>query len=468
MRIMKTIRRSLIFTYSLISFGVICSLAVIFTFSMEKQFEEYAIKHLEYKISSVVKQINSLYNEDEGGYDIDQIEVVGDMALQNGLMIHLQTADGKIDWDIQSHKSDACQLMIDHVKSNMHGRYAKFDGEYQEQIHQIIINDANVGSLTIGFYGPYSYTDDELRLISNLSKYFIVFGIFFVIAAIVLGGIMSRKITEPISAVTEVARKITGGEVGAQTDVVSKTAETQQLIEDINRMSKKLELEEEQKHQITADVAHELRTPLTNLQGHLEAMIDGVWEPTGERLESCREEILRLTDIVKQLQELYVIENKKDIIKYEEFDFSALCEQLKRNFDDSLRRKNLKIKLETKTGDMVWGDQQRIMQCMVNLVSNAAQYSDPDASILISYAEKDEKSVVLQVRNRGTAIPEEILPHLFERFYRVDKSRCTKTGGMGIGLSITKAIVERHYGTIWAESEEGMETVFSIILPKKH
>lgn len=464
---MKTIKSKLILTYSFISFAVICLIAIFFTLSMEKQFEQYAKKQQEQKISAVVEQIKKLYNKETGSYSLDQIEIVGNMALQNGLLVRIWTWDGEVDWDIQTHRQEECQLVIQHAENNMLSRYVNFQGKYQENKYDLIFDDNYIGNLTIGYYGPYSYSDGELQLLNNLSKYFVLIGVLFVIVAIILGGIMSRKITAPISVVIEVAQKISDGEFGAQARMTSKTAETQQLIEAINKMSGELEKEEAQKRQITADVAHELRTPLTNLQGQLEAMLDGIWEPTEERLESCREEILRLTNIVKQLQELYVLENKRDILKYEEFDFFSLCKHLYLSFDERMGRKKIRLLLRTKTGDMVWGDSQRIMQCMVNLVSNAVQYADPETEIFITYLENDKKSIKLQVQNRGKGIPKEYLPNLFERFYRVDKSRSTKTGGVGIGLSITKAIVERHGGMIWAECENGRETIFSIVLPKK-
>lgn len=276
---------------------------------------------------------------------------------------------------------------------------------------------------------------------------------------------MARKIAEPISDAVRVAEKIANGEYGVKSLVTSRTAETQQLITAINEMSQTLKKEEEQKQQITADVAHELRTPLTNIQSHLEAMIDGIWEPTGERLESCREEILRLSGIVKQLQELYLLENRKGILRYEDFDFYDMCKQLYYNFDVQLDKKNLTFNLCIKHGDIIWGDRARIMQCMVNLIGNAIRYAEPQTAIWIRYLEMDYM-IEIQVENIGNPIPKECLPHLFERFYRVDKSRNSKTGGMGIGLSITKAIVERHGGKIWAENRD-IRTLFFITLPKR-
>ena len=115
---------------------------------------------------------------------------------------------------------------------------------------------------------------------------------------------------------------------------------------------------------------------------------------------------------------------------------------------------------------MIWADRQRIMQCMTNLMSNAIRYSEDGSEIQISYHRTENHSVCLEVKNRGKQIPNEALEHLFERFYRVDKSRNMQTGGMGIGLSITKAIIDRHGGKIWATSDGIRGTIFYMELPE--
>lgn len=231
-------------------------------------------------------------------------------------------------------------------------------------------------------------------------------------------------------------------------------------------MSTKLQAEEKQKRQITADVAHELRTPLSNLQGNLEAMLDGIWEPTQERLLSCHEEIIRLTSIVRQMQVLYSLENQKDQLDYKSIEFSDLCKSLSVDFAMKLKEKQMKLTTYMKKGDTIWGDEYKIRQCMINLISNAIQYSKVGGEIEIHFAD-DEKFTTVLVKDYGIGIPEEELPNLFERFYRVDKSRSTKTGGMGIGLSITKAIVERHGGIITVQSTLGIGTTFIMTFPQK-
>ena len=119
---MKTIKSRLILSYSFISFLIIVSLAVFYTISMESVFSKYAKEQLEEKISSVVSQMEELYQEDTGKYEMTGIEIIGNAALQNGLLMHVKTTDGELDWDIRTHKEEECQIALQHAENNMHGR----------------------------------------------------------------------------------------------------------------------------------------------------------------------------------------------------------------------------------------------------------------------------------------------------------------------------------------------------------
>ena len=287
----------------------------------------------------------------------------------------------------------------------------------------------------------------------------------FIVLSVIVGVIMARHITRPIAGVIDTAQDIAKGSYGVQTDLVSSTTETANLVNAINKMSSALEREEQQKRQISSDVAHELRTPLSNLQSHMEAMIDGIWKPTKPRLVSCHAEIVRLNDIVEHLQELYLIENKKTELRFEHVDFSAVISSVLQDFELIAKEKNIRISKQVSQGSMVFADSQRLTQGVINLISNAVKYTPAGGKIVVRFQEKDAYSLI-SVRDTGCGIPEEDLPHIFERFYRVDKSRNHATGGMGIGLAITKAIVDAHAGLLRVNSEVDKGTKFTICLPR--
>lgn len=462
---MKTIRMRLILVYSTIMIATLIVVALFLNSSIDRLFEQYAKERQKSQIEYILNQIPELYQKDLGGFDMQGIEVTANAALQNGLIVHIQTMNQEIDWDINTHRNRECQLMLQHSENNMHSRYPNFVGGYTEEKYDFAYGDNKTGYVTIGYYGPYSLDDNELMLINQINRILLFLGVVFLVLVVLLTILISRSITYPITSAITVAGEIADGEYGAQINKKSRNEETQNLIDAINHMSTKLQAEEKQKRQITADVAHELRTPLSNLQGNLEAMLDGIWEPTQERLLSCHEEIIRLTSIVRQMQVLYSLENQKDQLDYKSIEFSDLCKSLSVDFAMKLKEKQMKLTTYMKKGDTIWGDEYKIRQCMINLISNAIQYSKVGGEIEIHFAD-DEKFTTVLVKDYGIGIPEEELPNLFERFYRVDKSRSTKTGGMGIGLSITKAIVERHGGIITVQSTLGIGTTFIMTFPQ--
>lgn len=217
--------------------------------------------------------------------------------------------------------------------------------------------------------------------------------------------------------------------------------------------------------QLTSDIAHELRTPLTNLQGYLEAILDGVWEADNERIHECYVEVIRLNKIVDELQELSLLEDFDFILYKEKFDFRELCLSVIRSFELASQEKNINIKLIVKSDAAILADYNRLKQVLINLISNAIKYSYENGIVIVSYYVK-KGNYIIEVTDNGIGIPKEELPLIFERFYRTDKSRSKKTGGTGIGLAITKAIVENHNGSILAKSSDKLGTTFIIKLPR--
>jgi signal transduction histidine kinase len=461
---MNILRNKLIFSYSIISLLIVIILNILFNFSVNHIFEQFAIDQRKQQIEKVIDQVNDQYYEDTNLYNTEGLEVIGNAALQNGIMIHIQTLSNEIDWDIRQHKVTECQMILQHAENNMHSKFPNFKGGYVEEKYDLKNKEKTVGYLTVGFYGPYSFDDNELLLIKALNKSFLLIGMLFLIISCILGSIIAKKVTDPVLGVINVTRKITDKEYGVQTQEISRTKEMANLIAAINQMSLALEQGEKQKKQITADVAHELRTPLCNLQSHMEAMIDGIWEPTSARLVSCHAEILRLNKIIDQLQELYLLENMKNIIVTEKFDFQELCKDLIAEFELMAQSKEVQLIMQVPSNAPVYADYNRIKQCMINLISNAITYIPVDGNVILGYKQKNNHTI-LSIIDNGPGIPEEDLPFIFERFYRVDKSRNQKTGGMGIGLSISKAIINAHGGELLVESQLGVGSTFKIIIP---
>ena len=230
-------------------------------------------------------------------------------------------------------------------------------------------------------------------------------------------------------------------------------------------MAENLEKQEDVRRQLTSDVAHELRTPVANVSSQLEAMIEEVWEPTKERLQSCYDELGRISGIISDLEKLRQIEASNMVLEKEPVDLLELAQAVKTAFEPELAKKKLTC-MVTGESAIISGDQKRLHQVIFNLVSNAVKYSTENGQILIDIHNLG-KNVQLTVKDQGIGIAKEDIPLIFERFYRTDRSRNRKTGGAGIGLTIVKAIVLAHGGNISVESVKGCGSCFMVVLPKK-
>ena len=464
---MKSLRRKLVLSVSALLLLSIGALSLIFNYSIDGLFEEYAYYQQEQQVKQIVEQINAQYLPSVASYNMAGLEVIGNAALQSGIMVHVQTINKELDWDISTHKSQECQLMLQHTEENMHSRYPNFQGGLEQKEYDLFYQGVQVGYLTLGFYGPYSFNESELRLLNSLNGLIIGLGIVFLLAAIGLGSYIATRLTKPIRTVVKVTQKIAEGDYGTQITEQFHTSEVVTLIQAVNEMSVALRRKDQQKRQLTADVAHELRTPLSNLQSHMEAIIDEVWEPTPELFQSCHDEILRLTNIVNQLQELNQLEDGKIELNKSTFTVGELLDGLVRDFSMTAKEKGIVLMSDApEPSANLSADLCRLKQCMINLIANAIHASADGGVIMLAHRSQKDADY-LAVVDHGKGIPSEELPQIFERFYRVDKSRNQKTGGMGIGLSITKAIVEAHQGKIEVTSALGAGTTFTIILPKQ-
>lgn len=441
------------------------AMTLLFNLTLDNLFAHYANDQRQRQIQQIIEQVEEQYLPESQSYNIDAVEVIGNAALQNGLIVHVQTRNGEVDWDISIHKAQECQITLQHAEENMHSRYPSFNGAYSETTYDLSSDGTLTGYLTVGYYGPYALDDDALILLNTLNRVTLGLGIAFLLVAMVLAFFAARRIARPISATVEVTRSIAEGDYGRKIETKTKTKELASLMQSVNEMSETLKLREQQKRRMTADVAHELRTPLTNLQSHVEAVIDGIWEPSPELFQGYREEILRLTRLVEQLQELSNLESGQIILHLEPMSVAELLEDIRLDFLARFQNKGVAFELDTTPeGLAMVCDQDRIKQCLTNLVSNALR-ATPESGIVRLEGRQEKDLIQLSVSDTGEGIPEEHLSQLFERFYRVDPSRSQQTGGMGIGLAITKSIVEAHGGTITAESVIGKGSKFTICIP---
>lgn len=239
------------------------------------------------------------------------------------------------------------------------------------------------------------------------------------------------------------------------------------LIKRFNKMVAELERSEQQRRNLTADIAHELRTPLHIIQGNLEGIVDGVYQPTPEHINNTLDETRLLTRLVNDLQTLSLAETGQLPLHPTLFLLADLIADLTSSF--SSQAASLGIDLQTRIADadqQVTADYDRLNQVLSNLISNALRHTPKGGRISIETESivNEERSARITVKDSGAGIASEDLPFIFDRFWRGDRSRSERTHS-GLGLAITKQLIAAHHGTIEAQSEVGTGTTFIIELP---
>lgn len=457
-----SLRTKLTLTYMFIALVSIILLSFLTNMFLDRQFREYVINKQEQINKDTVGLIAQQYLGD-GKWNSNTIENIGINALEQGLIVKVKDASGSVIWDANTHNSGLCSQMISHMASNMLSRYPNWKGKYVETSYPLQYGSEQVGSVEIGYFGPFYFNDIDLAFINTINNLIIGVGAVSLIAALILGAVMARRISHPISESIEAARRIAKGRYGQRITDRSSTREIAGLTSTINELADTLEKQELLRKRMSADVAHELRTPIATLQSHIEAMIDGIWAPDAERLKSCLEEVMRIGRLVDDLGKLARYESENLFLNKTYFDISELIRGIVLNYEQDFRSKG--VKLEYKAEKLqVYLDRDKISQVIINLLSNSLKYTGEGGLVEI-YTTGSKDMVNIAVTDSGQGIPEEDLPYIFERFYRADKSRNRLTGGSGIGLSIARAIVDAHKGTITVKSKVNVGTEVTVSLP---
>lgn len=327
----------------------------------------------------------------------------------------------------------------------------------------VIVNNTRVAWL-VPATGVHRFSGLEEEFLSSVRHALGLAALIAAGAALVLGGFFLRGVTAPLRHLERASQRLAEGDLSQRVPGTARD-EIGHVAESFNRMAERLERSEKLRRQMIADIAHELRTPLTVIQGDLQAILDGVYEPTPEVVASIHEESLLLARLVSDLRELSLAEAGELRLEKSVTDLREIVQHAATVIDPALRTKNIVLNLELPQDPVfVEIDAQRIEQVLLNLLTNAERYTPPEGQIRVVLTVRDSNAIV-QVSDTGPGIKPEDLPYIFERFWRPDKSRSRATGGSGLGLAIAKYFVEAHGGQIWAESTPSQGATFTFSLP---
>jgi len=284
------------------------------------------------------------------------------------------------------------------------------------------------------------------------------------LASAALAVVLSRRISAPLARLGAASGRIAGGDLRARV-APDGPAELVALTESFNTMAERLEDQERQRAEFVVNAAHELRTPLTNLRGYLEALRDGVIEPGRETFDSLQEEVERLVRLSRSLDALAQGDLRERSPELREIDLAGAIDSAVELVQPAFERRRIAWEVRAARPLRARANPDHVAQVLANLLQNATRYT-PDGGRVTVTASARASDALVSVVNSGDGIPAADLPHVFERFFRVERSRDRARGGAGIGLAIVKQLVERGGGHVGAESADGA-TRFWFSLPAR-
>ncbi|MCS6888925.1 MAG: ATP-binding protein [Chloroflexus sp.] len=328
----------------------------------------------------------------------------------------------------------------------------------------ITVGDQQVGTLVISVVDT-----DEAFPVGSFNRRPLLLGMLGAgagLMAILLGmaAVFSRRISAPLRQISAAAHAIADGDHSSRVQPAN-VRELAELAESFNRMAAALQQADQQRRQLTADIAHELRTPLSIIKGRLEGLQDGVYEADAEQIETLLAEVALLERLINDLH-LLALADAGQLPLYREIVAPVmLVNEAVRSFAQSAAERDIRLTAST-ADDLpdIEVDPQRIAQVLGNLISNALRHTPAGGIVSVTVA-AEPNGVIFRVSDTGPGIAPADLPHIFDRFYRADRARTRSSGGAGLGLAIARRLVEAHGGQIWAESELGRGTTVSFRLP---
>ena len=293
-------------------------------------------------------------------------------------------------------------------------------------------------------------TATHAMFVDAVHRYLIWATLAGLLLSVLLSFLLLKRVLKPLLEMTQITRRIAQGDYSAKVPVLSQD-EIGQLALSFNRMAESLQRIEQFRKKMVLDVAHELRTPITNIRGYLEALTDGVLDPSRKTFESLQEETHRLVRLVEDLLLLSKADAARASLHKRDILLAVWIEQVLDSFNPQFQARNIILAIHLPDRSIaVEADPDKLLQVVNNLLQNALQYTPPGGRVRVSTASIPGEIQVI-FANTGGEIEANDLPYIFERFYRGEKSRSREHGGAGIGLAIVKELIEAHNGRVGAE-----------------
>lgn len=381
----------------------------------------------------------------------------------SGLQPALDHASALYRWRIVVRDSQGRVMADSHPKFDPPGR----GGRPGLRVIPIVSNGRIVGSVLMApSEAPEVVPEPAVsRLVSTLNNSLLWTGLIAGAAGILLVSLLSRRLLTPVRALSTAARQLGQGDFSQRVSI-SSTDEIGQLGRTFNLMAQNLQTSEQQRRDLVADVAHELRTPISNIQGYLEAVKDGLLQPDSPTIDTIHQQVLHLAHLVEDLRLLALMEAGALRLDREPDSLEDLLGRSVEAVRPRAESGGISLSLEIpRDFPLVMMDRTRISQVVANLLDNAMFHTPANGRVKVEAEVIQGTWAAVAVTDTGEGIPPEETQLVFERFHRVDPSRARSTGGVGLGLTIAKQLIEAHGGSIHAESPPGAGSRFIFELP---
>ena len=446
----------------------------VLSFVWQQHFHTYTQENMESLAESTATRIEEVYSTSHTLHD-PQVEAVAKYAesLNSGVGVAvIDNTTGKAVYDSSavtiadgtgtsrsesgagmSPSSDSGRTLAPPVSASQ--QFASAPIEY---------GGAAVGSVRIWVYGSETLLTQADEQFSNNSYQAMVFAtVLAIVLASCIGFLFARTLVRPVNTMAQTARAIKEGDLSARTGIRGED-EIARLGMTFDEMADSIERDRKLERRLTTDVAHELRTPLMAIQATVEAMVDGVFDADEERLETVNGEVKRLSRLVDAILKLSRLENRSTPMKKEVLEVGDLISGIIATHEAYVSDSGLKLIYEVERGVRVRGDADMIRQATANLISNAVRYTPEGGTITVSVS-SHEGMCAIAVRDTGIGLSPDEAKMVFSRFWRADAGRTRESGGLGIGLSVVKEIVDRHNGYVDVEGEKGVGACIPKTLP---
>lgn len=457
----------LVISYVLLAAFLSAAMLFVSKYFLEKQFQVYVSHKQEMKNDEIMETVSRIFTTgDEIGYGarISFLSTFADSLPEQGIVLMVYDKNGGLLYCSSLVEGKACDHTNDSGNVPEDEICPDFQGTYTRQSYEISRDGNLLGYAVLGYHKPFYYDKGDMVFIDGFNQAFLAMTVVFFLASAAVGLFMAFKIAGPIKRVTERTKRISNGEYDERVNITTGTAEINELSSSVDHLAESLQTQFMLKKRMAHDYSHEFRTPLTTLQTNVEAIIDGLWSPTKERMESLLAEIFRLSRMVSEIEKLVEVQVKEsDGLNVVPVDISEMTDRILPSFESLTKQKGISLSHE-KSRCKALADEDKFSQVIFNIVSNAIKYTDRNGNISVNTFERDGHAV-FSVKDEGIGIARKDLPYIFEYLYRTDESRARDSGGNGIGLSVVKAIVDAHNGTINVESTQGSGSVFTVTLP---